>query len=211
MCDNQQTEKTKAKDQLRHGPLFLLAEHELIFFLWPSFQLRKDGFEVHRKMREVHPKGPRAGESSSLWNFSTSRGGKRSLAEPAPERPINTSQLGRYHLQHSARLFWWLYFGSPKPIWCSCPAHAGWSQRETAILRLLLMKHGVGHWAKLQATGLLPGKTASQLCQQAQVTCEPGSMQPQGRGSQWRVLKDLLRPCSGFSDSRHSSASAESA
>jgi len=36
------------------------------------------------------------------------------------------------------------------------------------VLRALLMKHGVGRWAQIQASGLLPGKSASRLRQQTQ-------------------------------------------
>jgi hypothetical protein len=39
----------------------------------------------------------------------------------------------------------------------------GWSKEESLILKLCLLKYGVGQWLQIQATGLLPGKLIQQL------------------------------------------------
>lgn len=44
----------------------------------------------------------------------------------------------------------------------------GWTQEESLILKLCLMKFGIGQWVQIQATGLLPGKLIQQLCGAAQ-------------------------------------------
>ena len=44
----------------------------------------------------------------------------------------------------------------------------GWTKEEAAILKLCLMKHGVGKWVQILETGLLPGKLIQQLNGQAQ-------------------------------------------
>eukprot|EP01024_Parvocaulis_polyphysoides_P072507 TRINITY_DN918_c0_g1_i1.p3 TRINITY_DN918_c0_g1~~TRINITY_DN918_c0_g1_i1.p3 ORF type:complete len:295 (-),score=25.86 TRINITY_DN918_c0_g1_i1:195-1079(-) len=62
-------------------------------------------------------RGPKIGDSSSLWNFTTS---------------------------------------------------PGWSSEEAELLKLLLMKLGVGRWVQIQDTGLLPGKVIQQLYGQTQ-------------------------------------------
>eukprot|EP01025_Chloroclados_australasicus_P032014 TRINITY_DN3240_c0_g1_i6.p3 TRINITY_DN3240_c0_g1~~TRINITY_DN3240_c0_g1_i6.p3 ORF type:complete len:301 (-),score=27.09 TRINITY_DN3240_c0_g1_i6:506-1408(-) len=62
-------------------------------------------------------RGPKIGDSSSLWNFTTS---------------------------------------------------PGWSPEEGQLLKLLLMKLGVGRWVQIQETGLLPGKVIQQLYGQTQ-------------------------------------------
>eukprot|EP01023_Acetabularia_acetabulum_P035786 TRINITY_DN3377_c0_g1_i4.p1 TRINITY_DN3377_c0_g1~~TRINITY_DN3377_c0_g1_i4.p1 ORF type:complete len:304 (+),score=20.96 TRINITY_DN3377_c0_g1_i4:263-1174(+) len=62
-------------------------------------------------------RGPKIGDSSSLWNFTTS---------------------------------------------------PGWTGEEAELLKLLLMKLGVGRWVQIQQTGLLPGKVIQQLYGQTQ-------------------------------------------
>ena len=44
----------------------------------------------------------------------------------------------------------------------------GWTKEEAAILKLCLMKYGVGKWVQILETGLLPGKLIQQLNGQAQ-------------------------------------------
>ena len=44
----------------------------------------------------------------------------------------------------------------------------GWSKEEAAILKLCLMKCGVGRWVQILDTGLLPGKLIQQLNGQTQ-------------------------------------------
>ncbi len=51
--------------------------------------------------------------------------------------------------------------------WNFTPA-PGWSREEVQVLRLCLMKHGVGQWMTILNTGLLPGKLIQQLNGQTQ-------------------------------------------
>lgn len=51
--------------------------------------------------------------------------------------------------------------------WNFTPA-PGWSKEEAEILKLLLLKHGVGRWIQILDTGLLPGKLIQQLNGQTQ-------------------------------------------
>lgn len=44
----------------------------------------------------------------------------------------------------------------------------GWTKEEAAILKLCLMKYGVGRWVQILETGLLPGKLIQQLNGQTQ-------------------------------------------
>ncbi len=44
----------------------------------------------------------------------------------------------------------------------------GWTKTEAAILRLCLMKYGVGKWREIEDSGLLPGKMNQQLYGQTQ-------------------------------------------
>ena len=44
----------------------------------------------------------------------------------------------------------------------------GWTEAEVRALKLCVMRHGVGAWSAIAATGLLPGKTAQQLSSQTQ-------------------------------------------
>ena len=44
----------------------------------------------------------------------------------------------------------------------------GWTKEEAAILKLCLMKYGVGRWVTILETGLLPGKLIQQLNGQTQ-------------------------------------------
>lgn len=65
---------------------------------------------------------------------------------------------------------WWLKMGSVCNFlhrW-NCTPSPGWTQDEVAILRLSLMKYGVGQWVKILDTGLLPGKMIQQLYGQTQ-------------------------------------------
>lgn len=44
----------------------------------------------------------------------------------------------------------------------------GWTKEEAQILKLCLMKHGVGRWVQILDSGLLPGKLIQQLNGQTQ-------------------------------------------
>jgi hypothetical protein len=44
----------------------------------------------------------------------------------------------------------------------------GWTKEEVQILRLCVMKHGVGAWGQIAASGQLAGKTSQQLSSQTQ-------------------------------------------
>ena len=44
----------------------------------------------------------------------------------------------------------------------------GWTQAEIAVLRLCLLKHGVGRWMQIIDSGLLSGKLIQQLSGQTQ-------------------------------------------
>lgn len=44
----------------------------------------------------------------------------------------------------------------------------GWTEEEARTLKLCVMRHGVGAWGQIAATGLLPGKTTGQLSSQTQ-------------------------------------------
>ncbi|WIA21591.1 hypothetical protein OEZ85_000779 [Tetradesmus obliquus] len=52
--------------------------------------------------------------------------------------------------------------GDAASLWNFAPS-PGWSKEESLILKLCLMKYGVGQWLQIQATGLLPGKMIQQL------------------------------------------------
>ena len=53
------------------------------------------------------------------------------------------------------------------PSWNFTPA-PGWTKEEAQILKLCLMKHGVGRWVQILDSGLLPGKMIQQLNGQTQ-------------------------------------------
>lgn len=55
----------------------------------------------------------------------------------------------------------------PSRSWNFTPA-PGWTKEEAQILKLCLMKHGVGRWIQILETGLLPGKLIQQLNGQTQ-------------------------------------------
>lgn len=57
--------------------------------------------------------------------------------------------------------------GDAASLWNFTPA-PGWSREEVQVLRLCLMKHGVGQWMTILNTGLLPGKLIQQLNGQTQ-------------------------------------------
>ena len=44
----------------------------------------------------------------------------------------------------------------------------GWRPDEVAVLKVALMKYGIGRWKKIMQSGFLPGKTPSQLSSQTQ-------------------------------------------
>lgn len=52
-------------------------------------------------------------------------------------------------------------------LW-NCTLSPGWKREESQVLRLALMKFGVGRWNKIIESGCLPGKTPAQLCLQTQ-------------------------------------------
>lgn len=52
---------------------------------------------------------------------------------------------------------------SPRPCRWNFTPSPGWTKEESLILKLCLMKFGIGQWVQIQATGLLPGKLIQQL------------------------------------------------
>eukprot|EP01120_Amphizonella_sp_Union-15-10_P017200 TRINITY_DN9485_c0_g1_i1.p1 TRINITY_DN9485_c0_g1~~TRINITY_DN9485_c0_g1_i1.p1 ORF type:complete len:184 (+),score=26.58 TRINITY_DN9485_c0_g1_i1:57-608(+) len=52
-------------------------------------------------------------------------------------------------------------------LW-NCSLSPGWKREDLQILRLALMKFGVGAWTKIVKSGCLPGKTPAQLNLQTQ-------------------------------------------
>lgn len=75
-------------------------------------------------------------------------------------RPVN---LAVHHIQWpGAKLG---YLGMCR--WNFTPS-PGWTKEEAAVLKLCLMKYGVGKWVQILETGLLPGKLIQQLNGQAQ-------------------------------------------
>ncbi|KAK9805807.1 hypothetical protein WJX73_001961 [Symbiochloris irregularis] len=57
--------------------------------------------------------------------------------------------------------------GDAASLWNFTPS-PGWTKEEAAILKLCLMKYGVGRWVQILDTGLLPGKLIQQLNGQTQ-------------------------------------------
>lgn len=53
------------------------------------------------------------------------------------------------------------------PSWNIAPS-PGWSKADTQLLKLCLMQHGIGQWAAILRTGLLPGKQVQQISGQTQ-------------------------------------------
>jgi hypothetical protein len=52
-------------------------------------------------------------------------------------------------------------------LW-NCTLSPGWKRDELEILRLAIMKYGLGSWSKIIKSNCLPGKTPSQLNLQTQ-------------------------------------------
>ncbi|KAL3142940.1 hypothetical protein ABBQ38_003225 [Trebouxia sp. C0009 RCD-2024] len=57
--------------------------------------------------------------------------------------------------------------GDAASLWNFTPS-PGWTKEEAQILKLCLMKYGVGRWVQILDTGLLPGKLIQQLNGQTQ-------------------------------------------
>ncbi|CAL8462930.1 g2464 [Coccomyxa elongata] len=57
--------------------------------------------------------------------------------------------------------------GDAASLWNFTPS-PGWTKEEAAILKLCLMKYGIGRWVQILETGLLPGKLIQQLNGQTQ-------------------------------------------
>jgi len=57
--------------------------------------------------------------------------------------------------------------GDAASLWNFTPS-PGWTKDQVAILRLALMKYGIGRWVQILDTGLLPGKLIQQLNGQTQ-------------------------------------------
>eukprot|EP00959_Pyramimonas_sp_CCMP1952_P178650 3734178-Pyramimonas_sp.AAC.1 len=75
-------------------------------------------------------RGPRVGDSASLWNFTL-----------VPGHPGSGVVRTR---------------------------PSGWTNEEVAVLKLALMKFGVGQWKEIVESGCLPGKLIQQLNGQTQ-------------------------------------------
>ncbi|KAK9907336.1 hypothetical protein WJX75_001686 [Coccomyxa subellipsoidea] len=57
--------------------------------------------------------------------------------------------------------------GDAASLWNFTPS-PGWTKEEAAILKLCLMKYGIGRWVQILETGLFPGKLIQQLNGQTQ-------------------------------------------
>ena len=57
--------------------------------------------------------------------------------------------------------------GDSTSLW-NCTLSPGWRRDEVSILRMAIMKFGVGRWKEIIDSGCLPGKTPSQLSLQCQ-------------------------------------------
>jgi hypothetical protein len=67
----------------------------------------------------------------------------------------------------------------------------GWTKDESLILKLCLMKFGIGQWVQIQATGLLPGKLIQQLCGATQRLCGQQSLAGMGNTGALRFLNKV--------------------
>ena len=56
----------------------------------------------------------------------------------------------------------------PAPARWNFTPSPGWTKEEVQVLKLCLMKHGVGRWVQILSDGLLPGKLIQQLNGQTQ-------------------------------------------
>ena len=52
-------------------------------------------------------------------------------------------------------------------LW-NCTLSPGWTKEEAEVMRLALMKFGIGNWMAIRDSGCLPGKTNAQLNNQTQ-------------------------------------------
>jgi hypothetical protein len=52
-------------------------------------------------------------------------------------------------------------------LW-NCTLSPGWTREEVDVLKMALIKFGVGNWLAIMESGCLPGKTVSQLNNQTQ-------------------------------------------
>jgi hypothetical protein len=96
-------------------------------------------------------RGPKIGDAASLWVLATRSGAScRPAAHRPPPHPTRTTAR-----RPAARR--WNFTPSP-----------GWTKEELHILRLCLMRFGVGQWLQILNTGLLPGKLIQQLNGQTQ-------------------------------------------
>ena len=57
--------------------------------------------------------------------------------------------------------------GDARSLWNFTPS-PGWTKEEVGVLRLCLMKFGVGMWVQIVDAGVLPGKQIQQLNGQTQ-------------------------------------------
>jgi hypothetical protein len=57
--------------------------------------------------------------------------------------------------------------GDAASLWNFTPS-PGWTKEEAHVLKLCLMKYGVGQWLQILGTGLLPGKLIQQMNGQTQ-------------------------------------------
>lgn len=61
-----------------------------------------------------------------------------------------------------------IVISSDSPSLWNCTLSPGWKREEVKILRLALIKYGVGRWKEIIESGCLPGKNPSQLSLQCQ-------------------------------------------
>lgn len=71
----------------------------------------------------------------------------------------------------------------------------GWSKEESLILKLCLMKFGIGQWVQIQATGLLPGKLIQQLNGAAQRLLGQQSLAGEGRSRERAASGNKATSC----------------
>ena len=108
----------------------------------------------------MQPKGPRRGAQSLEMPHPCESHSPLTQCQSlhVDQATPNHSQIIRIHnIEQLACCNRWNFTPSP-----------GWTKEEAAILKLCLMKYGVGKWVQILETGLLPGKLIQQLNGQAQ-------------------------------------------
>eukprot|EP00002_Diphylleia_rotans_P027993 TRINITY_DN5639_c0_g1_i3.p1 TRINITY_DN5639_c0_g1~~TRINITY_DN5639_c0_g1_i3.p1 ORF type:complete len:193 (-),score=38.48 TRINITY_DN5639_c0_g1_i3:99-677(-) len=79
--------------------------------------------------------------------------------------PRSSTLPGKCYIRAGDSLSLWNFSSSP-----------GWSPEESQVLRLAIMKYGLGNWANLLSKNVIPGKTRGQLTLQTQRLCGQQSL-----------------------------------